>query len=339
VETLRSALGDWGVLPDAEDQVTAVDLTGDGAEEVILALARPEAQAIIRPGVLLVFGCSAGKYINLYREGDADAELFDPAVELIRIADVNLDDLPDVAYVLRTCGAHTCFEQLKILGWDGTQLVSLMGGTLDLPYPTYHLELGQIEAISGGIGSVGAEPQRGYAEIWTWNGDVFTVTETIYEPAVYRYHALLDGDRALRAGDYLTATEMYKRVIEDDALESFEGFISQPDEVDERAFLTAFARWRLLLTDLQMGDVEGTQAEFDRLQTDYPPGAVGHEIFKMAQLFWGASMQGQDIVQGCSEVVAAGERFAPVLEFFNNNYGYANPWWEPRDLCPVTEQR
>ncbi|MGD8244712.1 MAG: hypothetical protein PVI63_05925, partial [Anaerolineae bacterium] len=116
LETLRSALGGWGVLPDAEDQAvsaaTAADLTGDGAEEVILALARPDAGTIIRPGLLLVFGCSEGRYVNVYREGRADVEMFDPALELVRVGDANLDGLPDVAYVVRTCGAHTCFEQL-----------------------------------------------------------------------------------------------------------------------------------------------------------------------------------------------------------------------------------
>jgi hypothetical protein len=27
-----------------------------------------------------------------------------------------------------------------------------------------------------------------------------------------------------------------------------------------------------------------------------------------------------------------------VLDFFNSNYGYANPWWEPEDLCLVAEE-
>jgi hypothetical protein len=66
---------------------------------------------------------------------------------------------------------------------------------------------------------------------------------------------------------------------------------------------------------------------------------VGHEIAEIAGVFWDARVQGRSIVQSCSAVVAAGERFVSVLEFFNNNYGYANPWWEPEDLCPVAEQR
>jgi hypothetical protein len=174
--------------------------------------------------------------------------------------------------------------------------------------------------------------------MWTWNGDVFTVTETIYDQPVYRYHALLDGDRALRAGDTTAASEVYRRVIDDDTLESFLGIISQSDGADERAFLTAFARWRLLLTALQTGDVASAQAEFNRLQTDYSAGAVGHEIGEMADVFWTATLEGQSIAEGCAAIVGAGERFAPVLDFFNSNYGYANPWWEPEDLCLVAEE-
>jgi hypothetical protein len=72
---------------------------------------------------------------------------------------------------------------------------------------------------------------------------------------------------------------------------------------------------------------------------------VGGEVAQMAQLFWEAHLEGKDIVQSCAEVVACGQAtlpggcFEPVLAFFNNNYGYANPWWEPEDLCPIAEQR
>jgi hypothetical protein len=336
---LTSSLAEWGALPDAENQVVAADLTGDGVDEVVVALARPDAQALVRPGQLLIFGCSEGTYASLYREGDIIEEMFGPAIELTHLGDVNLDGRPDLVYVLRNCGAHTCSEALRILGWDGAQLVNLMGGTLELPYPTYVVEPGRIEAISGGIGSVGAEPQRGYAEIWAWNGDVFTRTETIYEPPVYRYHALLDGDRALLAGDYPTAAVAYGRVIGDDTLESFVGVISEANGADEHTFLTAFAHWRLLLTHLRMGETASAQGELDVLLADYAPGAAGHEVAQMASAFWDTYLREESIAQGCSEIVASAARYDAVLSFFNDNYGYANPWWEPDDLCPFTDLR
>jgi hypothetical protein len=209
-----------------------------------------------------------------------------------------------------------------------------MGGRVELPYPAYKLESGRIEAASGGMGSVGAEPQRAYAEVWTWNGRVFTHAETVYEPPVYRYHPLLDGDRALRSGDYATAAQLYERVVQDDALQPFTGAMSQVEEAEERAILAAFARWPLLLTHVQMEGTTAAQIELNRLQADVASGATGDEIAELARTFWEAGLQAYIAPMSCADAVAAPERYPEVLAFLNNNYGYANPFWEARDLCP-----
>ena len=146
---LTSSLVARNALPDAGTQVVTADLTGDGANEVAVALAQPDAQTIVRPGQLLVFRCSEGSYASLYREGDISAEVFGPAIELTHVSDVNLDGRPDLVYVLRNCGAHTCSEALKILSWDGAQLVNLMGGTLELPYPTLSSPVGSRRSVAG----------------------------------------------------------------------------------------------------------------------------------------------------------------------------------------------
>jgi len=333
LETLRAELLSWNALPEGEQQLTAADLDGDGAGEVILSMVDPQGHVIAPSGVLLVFECAEGAYHRLYREGRGDSEAFDPSIEILQVSDVTLDGLPDVVYVLRNCGAHTCYEHLRILGWDGGRLVHLMGGLLDMPYPTYNVDPGRIEAISGGIGSVGAEPQRGYAEIWTWNGAVFTRTRSIYQPPVYRYHALLDGDRALRAGDYVTAAKAYERVINDEALEEWGGVSSMMTPSEERAQLSAFARWRLVLTYLLMDRPDDAQAAYDSLRRDYPDGS-GHDVARMAHTFWEAYQSSGRLSEACAAVAARVESYNSVLDFFNRNYGYANPYWEPEDLCP-----
>ena len=334
LEALRSKLIAWNALSRDEDQVVSADLDGNGFDEVILSVVDPQGHTIAPSGVVLVFECSARGYVRRYREGGGEIETFNPSTEILKVDDLTLDGLHDVVYVLRSCGAHTCYERLKVLGWDGAQLTSLMADTLELPYPDYALRPGRIEAVSGGIGSVGAEPQRGYAEIWAWNGRVFTRTKTVYEPPVYRYHALLDGDRALRSGGYVTATQAYERVIEDDTLKAFTGAIGQTDEAEERAFLTAFARWRLLLIGLETGELDRAQAELSRLQVDNPPGSVGSRVTELSRVFWETHSQGADMTESCSAIVSSAERYASVLAFFNDNYGYANPLWEPTDLCP-----
>jgi hypothetical protein len=333
LETLRSRLREWNALPEGEDQVVAGDLNGDGADEVIVSVIDAHGQTIAPSGVLLVFECSGGSYSRLYREGGGRSETFDPSTRLITVDDLTRDGLPDVVYVLRTCGAHTCYERLRILGWDGAQLVNLMDGSLDLPYPSFTVEPARIEAVSGGIGSVGAEPQRRHTEIWTWNGSVFTRTKTIYEPAVYRYHVLLDGDRALLSGDYPTATLRYERAISDDTLKEWGDESGMMTAAEERAQLSAFARWRLVLTYLLIGRPQDAQLAYDSLQEDYSSG-TGQNVAQMAHMFWTTYQNDDSITEACGAVIADVESHRPLLDFYNRNYGYANPHWEPKDLCP-----
>jgi hypothetical protein len=218
VATLEVRLAEWGALPpDAPGQVVAVDLTGDADPEIIVALWHV-GEAVAPAGNLLIFGRQEAGYALLYQEGYDPSG---PAVRLLQALDANDDGRQDVVYTLSTCGAHTCFESLEILSWEGIGFSSLMGGRLDMPYPTYAVTPGRVEAESGSVASVGAEPQRNYSEVWEWNGSVFTVTQQIWAPPVYRYHALLDGDYALFAGDYPAAFAAYERVIGDDALQEW----------------------------------------------------------------------------------------------------------------------
>jgi tetratricopeptide (TPR) repeat protein len=342
VATLRSELMAWGALPSAlnqeneAQQVISEDLTGDGAAEIAVAVMNPEGPMLNRPTALLVFGCQAGAYVRLKEELPEDEEM--GIARLLRpFSDMNRDGVPDLIYVERSCGAHTCFETLHILVWDGAAFSSLMGGQLTMPYPTYTITPGRIEAQSGGIGSVGAEPQRGYSEVWEWNGSVLTVTEQVWAEPTYRYHALLDGDRALLNGEYETAIAAYERVIDDDTLEEWGGISGGMAPADERDFLSAFARWRLVLTHLQMGDVSSAQAAYNQLQAEHPAGATGHDVTAMAETFWNIYLENDSVTASCKAVVAATSEDDPIIQFFNQSYGYANPWWEPVDLCPFTQ--
>jgi hypothetical protein len=335
VATLEETLAEWGALPpEAPDQVVALDLTDDdGRLEIVVALWYA-GEAVAPAGDLLIFGQQDGRYALLYQEGYDPAS---PAVRLLQVLDANGDGRRDVIYTLGTCGAHTCFDSLEVLSWQGTGFSSLMGGRLDMPYPTYAVTPGRIDAESGSVASVGAEPQRGYSEVWEWNGSVFTVTQQIWAPPIYRYHALLDGDYALSAGDYPAAVAAYERVIGDDALQEWGAVSGAVDPGVERAQLAAFARWRLVLTHLQAGDLGSARVAHEQLQAEYPADAVGHDVAALAEVFWGTYAVDGSFVEGCLALVAAAKEDTSVHDFFNANYGYANPRWEAVDICPFLE--
>jgi hypothetical protein len=333
VAALESTLAEWGALSDAPGQVVAADLTGDGDPEVIVAL-RFVGEIVAPSGDLLIFGQRPEGYVLLHQEGYDPSG---PAMRLLQVLDANGNGHQDIVYTLSTCGAHTCFESLEILSWERTGFFSLMGGRLDLPYPAYIVTSGRIDARSGQIGSVGAEPQRDYSEVWEWNGSVFTVTQQIWAPPVYRYHALLDGDYALFGGDYVAAASAYERVIGDDTLQEWGAVSGAVDPAVERAQLAAFARWRLVLTYLQAGDPGSARAAYDWLQTEHPGSAVGHDVTALAEVFWGTYAADGSVVDGCAALVAAAKQDTSVHDFFNANYGYANPRWEAVDICPFIE--
>ncbi len=334
VATLEGTLAEWGALPpEAPDQVVAVDLTGDDRAEIIVALWHA-GETVAPAGDLLIFGQQDGSYVLLYQEG------YDPsglAVRLLQVLDANGDGRRDVIYTLGTCGAHTCFDFLEVLSWQGTAFASLMGGRLGMPYPTYAVTPGRIDAESGRVASVGAEPQRDYSEVWEWNGSVFTVTQQIWVPPVYRYHALLDGDYALSAEDYPAAVAAYERVIGDDALQEWGAVSGVVDPGVERKQLAAFARWRLVLVQLQAGNPGSAQVAYDQLQTEHPAGAIGHDVAALAEVFWSAYAVDGSVVDGCLALFAAAKEDTSVHDFFNVNYGYANPRWEAVDICPFVE--
>ncbi len=334
VVALEGTLAAWDALPPgAPGQVVAVDLTGDADPEIIVALWYV-GEAVAPSGDLLIFGQQGGSYELLYQEGYDPSG---PAVRLLQVIDANGDGRQDVVYTVSTCGAHTCFDSLQILTWGEAGFFSLMGGRLDMPYPTYAVTPGRIDAESGSVASVGAEPQRGYSEVWEWNGSVFTVTQQIWAPPVYRYHALLDGDYALFAGDYPAAVAAYERVIGDDALQEWGAASGAVDPDVERAQLAAFARWRLVLTYVRAGDLGSAQVAYEQLQAEYPADAVGHDVAALAEVFWGTYAVEGSVVDGCVALVVAAKQDTSVHDFFNANYGYANPRWEAEDICPFVE--
>jgi hypothetical protein len=334
VATLEGLLAEWGALPpETPGQVVATEVTGDAEPEIIVALWYV-GEAVAPAGDLLIFGRQGAGYALLYQEGYDPSG---PAVRLLQVLDANGDGRQDVIYTLSTCGAHTCFESLEILSWQETGFYSLMGGRLDMPYPTYAVTPGRIDAESGSVASVGAEPQRGYSEVWEWNGSVFTVTQQIWAPPVYRYHALLDGDHALLAGDYPASVAAYERVIGDDVLQEWGAASGAVDPGVERAQLTAFARWRLALTYARADDPDSAQAQVELLQTNYPVGTVGHDVAALTQVFWAAYAADGSVVDGCVALVAAAKQDTSVHDFFNISYGYANPRWEAEDVCPFVE--
>jgi hypothetical protein len=210
-----------------------------------------------------------------------------------------------------------------------------MGRELTMPYATFKLEdapslgTGRILALSGGMGSVGAGPQRAYTETWAWNGSVITFASGERGPATYRYHAFRDADEAWFQQNYDQAHWGYLNVITDQTLKAWEGYYGAHEET---LWLTALARWRLVLMGMKRENYEDAKAHYAQLQSAFTPETPGYPVAALAKRFWDRYREVGNIAYGCQEVVNAPEAQA-VLDFLNS-YGYANPMYTPEELCP-----
>lgn len=317
--------------------VWAYDLTGDGDAETIVSIYDPLGPVFgpVPGGMLLIYGCVGRAAPLLYQDAGQ------PMLLVKRIDDfIGAGRGGEVMASRSECGAYTCFDTLDVLGWDGAQFVSLMGGRLQMPSPNYSLAnldgdaAQEIQAVSGMIASVGAGPQRTITQTWDWNGAQYVKVSQAVSPPAYRIHLVHDADDELLNGNLAGAIEMYNRVISDDALKDwlFEVGVARPED---RANLTAYAWYRIMLAQARLGEAASAQAAFDRLSVDFPAGAPGGEYRELAQAFWSRYQESGDLGAACRAANAHANDDTDAIDGLNA-FGYANRQYVAADMCPFT---
>ena len=336
-DALRTILTNASSIGAQFGGVWPFDLTGDGDPETIVSIYDPlgEVYGPVPSGLLLVYGCADQLALLLYQDAGP------PMPQVARMADlVGAGRAGEIAVVHSDCGAHTCFDTLDVLGWDGAGFVSLMGDRLQMPYPTYtFVDLDgdpalEIQAVSGQIASAGAGPQRTVTETWDWNGLQYVKAGESVSPPEYRIHAVHDADVLLLSGDLAGAISLYSRVINDETLRDWLLEIGVKEPPD-RANLTAYAWYRIMLAHVWSGDDSSAQAAFDQLSADFPADAPGHEYQELAQVFWSKYQETNGLGQACLAANAQANNETDAIDGLNA-FGYANRQYLAIDMCPFT---
>lgn len=318
--------GDPDRVPlEPQESLLRGDLTGDGSPEMVFGLIDPESPQIPPAGRLLIFTCRAGGVERMYQY--APGEWY--GLELIAVADLTADGVDDLVFSDVSCGAHTCWHTPYVWSWVGSDFVNHVTRALQFPYPVYEVQGGALVVASGGVGSVGAGPQRPLTTTLSWVGDMITVTDEVSAPPIYRYHALVDGDDAFSDGDLAAAQSLYQRVLEDETLTAW-GAYTPPEE--EHRWLRALGRWRLLILNATQGLLADAEAQHAALTADPQPGVPGYPLVALAERFWRSYRRDGDTEAACRYAIDTDE--APAVLDFLNGFGYANPLFEADDLCP-----
>jgi hypothetical protein len=316
------------------EPTAAGDLTGDGVDEVVVSIFEPDSLNLPPAGLLLIFTCDENAYRLAYQE-DSRPSQGAPGIRFLR--DLNADGRAELVVSSASCGAHTCFEQVQVIQWDGTQFKNhLEGETSDLPYPSIYLsptgedELYDLQVTGSGFGSVGAGPQRNVTRTWSFNEDtqLWQISEFRQEPSDYRIHVLHDARAASEMGDYQSALMLYNRVISDTTLEDWD------DPQLEQAVIIAYARYQMsVIYTLQDRDsFAGTIIR--EMEVAYPPDSLQRGYFEMAAAYIDAYQAG-GAQAGCQAVQDFASGSPGLLDPLGpQTFGYGNPVFTLEDLCP-----
>lgn len=315
--------------------IVELDLNGDLFYDLAIATVGEQT------GTVQVYLCAQDAYQLAY----LTAPSMPPGrVTIHSSQDLTGDGVADLLFWREQCGAHTCTAQVEVLIWDAERLENrFIGDTADLPSP--QLELGQTEAppaeiriTATGIGSVGAGPYRMHTRSWTWDDQpyAFTVAGEELLDSRYRIHRLHDADDAASAGNFDAALAYYQQVIEDPLLDDWIA-----GEAGHAA-LAGYARFRRMITILEIGDLESAEQALAALLQAHPEGDPGHGFAAMGEEFWAALPTG--LVQAGTlnaEALALGCQAAQAYAITHPEstldplyYGYANRTYGAESICP-----
>jgi len=350
---LEAKLREWKAITDEGGLVRSDrDFTGDGVPEVFVVLLDPQSEDYVpQPGDLYIFGCQEGAYRLFYQAGykrDQGAPIAASA------DDINGNYVNDLVYTVKTCTDLGCEGKTSILEWNITlgNFSSLLANEITTVEPEVVVSdvdedgLTEVSVTSGIIGNPNAGPQRKTTSIYKWDGTLYVLAQVLKSPAQYRIHVIYDGDDALAARDYGAAVEAYKKAYTDEELKGWQ-------YADEYQYLSAFARYRLMLAYVLKNSIDQAQATHDELIAQYGPPAPppppegeatatptpyagqlpGVEFANMADLFWQNFALNRDVSRGCSLVINYARSDTKMLNVLNS-FGYANRQYRPEDMCP-----
>lgn len=348
-DALISLLESWGditTLPDKPEQaggVVAVRMiAGNDAQIAVTYIGSTQTQGPSRRGDILVLGCSNGSYAVIY-QASADQEIADRLLNprILSDADVTGDGVGDLSVSLTDCGADTCYSGIVIFSSVHGAIHNIIPAFTWVPSPTFEFASSNtgggtglpLYVHEGYLSSAGAGPQRAVTDTWLYNREIFTYTTTTREPPVYRIHALQDADAAFRRNDLATANTLYRRVINDASLQSYQGNAPLRDEAQ---ILGAFASFRLMQTAASAGDQSGMQNAYDSLS----PAAGGKTpaalYADMADAFIAAYQQSRNYRLACDAVVKFAQKNQNVyLVLGQDTFGSTNYNYQATDMCIV----
>lgn len=331
---LNAALDALGIA-NPPTAVTYRDLTGDGILDAAVSIIDPDSRSVIPSGILLLYICQGEQFVLQHTQVSEDTW---GAPAIIHIQDLNADGQNELLLSSQSCGAHSCFEKLRILSWAQHTFESRFDeDTSELPFPNLQITdydqdgVYDLEIVARGYGSIGAGPQRDLVRTYTYQQDngLWQLEAESPGPSDFRIHTLHDADQASRRGDYPIALVLYDQVINDMALQDW----VTPDQ--EQLNLSAYAHFKLVVVYALQGARQQAESTYQNMTILYPPALVQYAYEEMAVVFLSAfDLGGQPAGCQAAQEYATQRALQVLTPLGSSTFGYANPDYSPQDVCP-----
>ncbi len=328
VEGLQTWLASCKALAANEEGLVQAALQGPESNDLVLTMHDPTNPPPAGRGQFMVYHAGATGYTLAYQsKGDG-------IVSLLQSGDLNGDGQADLVWADTVCGAHTCFSTLHVNSWDGTAYQDWMEGedptiaSAEFKFANVSADgAGQEIIIHGGvIGSVGAGPQRAWTETYVSpSGAPYSLTTIEYDASNCLYHAVLDANNdfaAWNAEGFDFAIESYTAIVADTTSIA----CSTTGLKDELATLKDFARFRLVVAYVGAGQAAEAQKVSLQIKDKALAGA--------AKAFYDAYKSSGSVIQACRDTTTYAEKNPAAWQFLED-WGYANPTFTAKDLCPL----
>jgi hypothetical protein len=323
-KALKAWLQGCGVITAESGDVAEISAPGTGKKDVAVVIRTAPAGKEAR-GQLLVYHNTAAGYTLSHRVDGVGA------IRLLKAEDINADKKPDLVYVDTSCGAHTCFSTLFVDSWNGSAFQDWIKGEPTMAGADYSLRdtvpggQGQELLAHGGvINSAGAGPQRAWTETYiSPEGGPYESYKKAYDASSCLYFQILDANALFdqwQSLGFAPAVAAYEKAIADKSAKAC------GDDPDELAKLVDLARFRLMVSLISRG--ESAKAAQIRSSITYAPlvGAIN--------TFINTLQNSRSIVQACRDATRYAELNPAVWDFLSD-WGYANPTFTAKDLCPL----
>lgn len=297
------------------ERLVEADLNGDGKPELVTALNAP-AEGSRRLGAAYVLYQAAGGY-----KADMTPPPDLPDVVLATVADLTGDGRRAIVWYSSDRGAHTGYIDVFVSTWQPGQL-KILPGPVHMSSPTLLKVDGRDLVVAGGlVGSAGAGmAQRPWTDRYRVENGAVRLVDRAFDRSEFAYHKLQDGIVAESYGHLDLALKAYQDATDPERTALMPGAVDPAQAGVFGQAVRAFARFRLGALLLQQG--KATEAGQALAAADGPYAGLSQALRDAGER-----------TEGCAAATAWATAHPAFLAALNSPFGYANPKWQPKDLC------